>query len=360
MKRKELKEVVKAAVAEQKAAKAKQATMKPASSKAKETTEQEKDFLKALVRRDYSALRDQSQKQAQAYSEKGQVVGTNADGGFLVPETLEVDIVRRLDEVSSLRGVATVVTMDSPDYKLNIEGTEPTSYWVSEEAAITESKQTFSQVEIVAHKLAALGGFSSESLEDAVSNPSLRQFVVNQFAKSLARLENDAFVNGNGTGKPFGFRTMTPGSTAALTANITSNNIVDMYYRLDEDYRDTAAFMFNDDARKLVHKLKDLNGRYIWTNGGGIEAASPTLISRPVNSNKAIPSNVGTATDATEMWFGDWSYYMIGDYRGLRIDFGTNADDFAKDRISLRLTKRVGGKTLLPEAFTRLTDVKDF
>ena len=49
--------------------------------------------------------------------------------------------------------------------------------------------------------------------------------------------------------------------------------------------------------------------------------------------------------------------YYIGDRGTLSVDYGTQGTDFAADKISLRVTKRVAGIPILSESFAKLTGV---
>ncbi len=82
---------------------------------------------------------------------------------------------------------------------------------------------------------------------------------------ALANAEEDAFLNGNGTGKPTGLFATTGGGTIAgtLTAAIKSDDLFDLVYALKRPYRKAASFIMNDRTLASLRKLKDNNGAYI-------------------------------------------------------------------------------------------------
>lgn len=330
---------------------------KKAKSKTMENKEMDKEeknlegsFFKALAHADKSSLRDISSDIAKDYTAKGQTVGTDADGGYLVPETFEASIIQKLHELSSIRPLATVVQMTNPTHHLPTENAAPTVQYVAEEVAITESKATVGQTDLVAQSIKALGGFSSEVLEDAVSNPTFRDYVVNSFVREIGKFENAEFISGAGGASAIaGLESYTPDNTSALVAAVTSDDILDLWYSLPIQYRSSAVWVMSDTDRSLVHKLQDGNSRYLWTEGGGLEQNLPTLLGRPVF--------VSTDVTADEIHLVDLSYYVIGDYKGLRIDTGTNGTDFAQDRVSVRLVKRTGGVFTNTEAYASITNV---
>lgn len=311
----------------------------------------EKSFFKALANGDRSSLADISKDIHSDYAKKGQTVGTSADGGFLVPETFEATVVQKLHEMSTIRPAATVVQMTNSTHHIPTENAAPTVQYVAEEVAITESKATVGRSDLVAQSIKALAGFSSEVLEDAVSNPTFRDYVINSFVREIAKFENNEFITGSGAaGNIPGVESYTPGNTGAIAgANVAADDILETWYSLPVQYRASATWLMSDTDRKLVHQLKDGDSRYLWTDGGGFEANQPTLMGRPVI--------VSTDVTAGEVHLIDLSYYLIGDYKGLRVDTGTNADDFSKDRVSVRLVKRTGGLLTQTEGYASLTGV---
>lgn len=320
------------------------------SKRSKDETSQIKSWFGALASGDRSSLNSIDKEIEADLRQKGQTIGTNADGGFLVPTPLHAEIVRKMYETSSIRPFANVITMDAPTLKVNTENAAPTVQYVGEEVSITESKQTYANDTLTAFKFAGRTGFSNESLLAAASNPSIQNHVVDQFARAMTRFEDAAFIAGAGGGSAIeGIESFTPGTDTNLTAAMTANDLVNFWYSLDKNYRDNAVFLMNDTDRKAVHLLKDSNGRYYWSDGGGFENNGPTLFNRPV-----IVSNHVTA-DTIHLI--DLSYYMIGDYDQLRVSYGTNADDFAKDRTSVRMTKHSGGLLTNTAAYATLSDV---
>jgi HK97 family phage major capsid protein len=118
-----------------------------------------------------------------------------------------------------------------------------------------------------------------------------------------------------------------------------------------------STWLMTDGARKLVDELKDGNGRYLWTDPIK-EGTDGTLLGRPVVIVDEIPENLGAGTNETEIWFVYGQNYVIGDRAGMRIETGTSGDDFQRDKISMRVIRRVGGIPIIGESFTKITGVK--
>lgn len=70
--------------------------------------------------------------------------GVDADGGFLVPEEFETQIVTGLEEANIVRKIAKVITT-SAERKIPITATHSIAQWTPENAAYTESNPTFTR-----------------------------------------------------------------------------------------------------------------------------------------------------------------------------------------------------------------------
>ena len=81
-------------------------------------------------------------------------IGTDSEGGYLVPDEYEKTLVEALEEENLFRQLAKVITTSSGDKKIPVAASKGTASWVDEEGAIPESDDAFGQVSIGAYKLA--------------------------------------------------------------------------------------------------------------------------------------------------------------------------------------------------------------
>ena len=265
--------------------------------------------------------------------------GVDADGGYLVPEEYDHRLIDTLSEENIMRRLATIITT-SGEHKINIAATKPAASWIEEGGALTFGDATFSQILLDAHKLHVAIKVTEELLYDNAFN--LEGYILDQFGKALGNAEEDAFLNGDGTGKPLGLFAATGGGTVAgtLTAAIKSDDMLDLVYALKRPYRKKASFIMNDKTLSSLRKLKDNNGAYIWQPS--YQAGEPDRV-----LGYAVHTSAYAPEDAIA--FGDYKYYNIGD-RGTR-SFSELRELFAGNgMIGYVAKERVDGKLILPEA----------
>lgn len=273
--------------------------------------------------------------------------GTDSEGGYLVPDEFEHTLIEALESENIFRTLAHVIQTASGDRKIPVAASKGTASWVDEEGAIPESDDAFSQVSIGAYKLGTLIKVSNELLNDSVFN--LEQYISKEFARRIGNKEEDAFFNGDGSGKPVGIFHSTGGAqvgvTTASASAITADEVIDLFYSLGAPYRKNAVWVVNDATVKAIRKLKDGNGNYLWQPA--LTSGTPdTLLGRPVKTSAYVPT---IASGAKVIAFGDFGYYWIADRQG-RVFKKLSELYAATDQTGFVATQRVDGKLILPEA----------
>lgn len=265
--------------------------------------------------------------------------GVDADGGYLVPEEYDHRLIDVLTEENIMRGIATKITT-SGEHKINIAATKPAAAWIEEGGALSFGDATFDQKILDAHKLHVAIKITEELLYDNAFG--LENYIITEFGKALANAEEDAFLNGDGVGKPTGIFDKTKGgeSIGTLTAALKSDDVLDLIYKLKRPYRKNASFIMNDATLAQIRKLKDNNGQYLWQPS--YQVGEP---------DKILGYNIRTSafapTDAIA--FGDYKYYNIGD-RGSRSFKQLNELFAGNGMIGYVAKERVDGLLILPEA----------
>lgn len=271
--------------------------------------------------------------------------GIDANGGYLVPDEYDSRLIDGLTEENIFRKLGTTIRT-SGDHKINIAATKPAAAWIEEGGELTFGDATFAQILLDAHKLHVAVKVTDELLYDNAFN--LEGYILDQFAKALANAEEDAFLNGNGTGKPLGIFAATGGAQVGVTTagtSITADEVINLVYALKRPYRKNAAFITNDQTLSVLRKLKDGNGAYIWQPS--YQVGEPDkLLGYNIHTSAYVPT---IEAGKPVMAFGDFSYYNIGD-RGIR-SFMELKELFAgHGMVGFMAKERVDGKLVLPEA----------
>ena len=274
-------------------------------------------------------------------------VGTDSEGGYLVPDEFERTLIEALQEENIFRQLANVIMTSSGDKKIPVVAAKGSASWVDEEGVIPESDDAFGQVSIGAYKLATMIKVSEELLNDSVFN--LEQYIAKEFAKRIGSKEEEAFFVGDGIGKPTGIFNATGGGgvgvTTASASAITMDELMDLFYSLKSPYRKNAVFITNDATIKNIRKLKDGNGQYLWQPS--LTAGQPdTILNRPIKTSAYVPV---IASAAKTIAFGDFSYYWVADRQG-RAFQRLNELYAATGQVGFKATQRVDGKLILAEA----------
>lgn len=274
-------------------------------------------------------------------------IGEDSEGGYLAPDEFERTLITTLEEENIFRKLAKVIKTSSGDRKIPVVVTKGSAAWLDEGEDFEESDSVFGQTSIGAYKLGTMIKVSDELLNDSVF--SIESYIATEFARRIGAKEEEAFIVGDGDGKPTGvFHTTAGGQlgvTAASATAITADEIIDLVYSLKAPYRKNAVFIMNDATVKAVRKLKDGQGQYLWQPS--LTAGTPdTLLNRPVFTSAYAPTIAGGANTIA---FGDFGYYWIADRQGR--SFKRLNELFATSgQVGFLGSQRVDGKLILPEA----------
>lgn len=275
-----------------------------------------------------------------------------ADGGYLVDPQTSDRIQSLLLSTSSLRSIANVVQVEATSFDVIVDRSEVGSGWATEAASTTETATpVIERISIKLHELAAMPKASQRLLDDSAFD--VEGWLAEKIATRFIRAEAAAFINGDGVDKPKGILLPTKVANASwawgqigyistgAAADFATTNAVDcivnLVYALGADYRANAAFVMNSKTVGAVRKMKDADGRFMWSDG--LAANEPArLMGYPVLVSEDMP-DVGANT--YPIAFGDFrAAYTIAERPDLRI----LRDPFsAKPNVLFYANKRVGG-----------------
>ncbi|MFG1364662.1 phage major capsid protein [Xanthobacter versatilis] len=283
-------------------------------------------------------------------------VGSDPNGGYLVPTAVSARILTRVWETSPLRQLSTVETIGTDKIEIPIDDDEASAGWVGETEGRPETGtpaigvQTIPVFEIYAKPRA-----TQSMLEDASIN--IEGWLATKISDKFARIEASAFIVGNGVKKPRGILTYpaAPAGTYARgkilqvnsghATNITADGLVNMTFSLKEAYLANGSWLMKRGTVGSVALLKDAQGQYLWRPG--LEAGKPSiLLGYPVRQADDMPV-VGAG--ALPIAFGDFrAGYTVVD----RLGITTLRDPYsAKPFVEFYSRRRVGGDVTNFEAF---------
>ena len=278
--------------------------------------------------------------------------GVDSEGGYLVPDEFEHTLVDALADQNVMRGLVKVIQTTSGDRKIPVVSTHGSASWLDEGKPYVESDEAFSQVSLSAFKLGTFLKISEELLNDSAF--SVEAYLATEFARRIGAAEEEAFLVGDGKGKPTGLLAATGGAEAAVTTakatDITADELIDLHCSLRAPYRKNAVWLTNDSTVKAIRKLKDGNGQYLWQPA--LTATTPdTVLGRPIHTSVFVPE---IKAGAKSVAFGDLGYYWIADRQGR--SFKRLNELFATTgQVGFLASQRLDGKLILPEAVKVLT-----
>lgn len=274
------------------------------------------------------------------------------DGGYLVdPQTAET-VRSVLRGASSIRQIANVVNVESTSFDVLIDSTEAGAGWATETADSVETgTPTIERISIPLHELSALPKISQRLLDDSAFD--IEAWLAGRIADTFARSEASAFINGDGIDKPVGLLThpkvaeaswswgnvgyVVTGTDGGFNGSNPGDGLIDLVYALGARYRSNGTFVMNSRTAGNARKIKDVEGRFIWTDS--LASGEPArLLGYPVLICEDMP-DIGTGSYSVA--FGDFGAgYTVAERRDLRI----LRDPFsAKPHVLFYATKRVGG-----------------
>ncbi len=269
-----------------------------------------------LEKRAFAAFIKAGKEAMQAEEVRALRSSDSAAGGVTVPEGFASELLKKLNENSPIRALATVTTISTGELVLPKVTANPTAAWVAETAARPSTEPAFAQVKIDAHEAGCYVDVSQRLLEDNAVN--LEGELSTMLAAEFARLEGLAFLKGDGTGKPKGivghadFTTLANGHAT----NLSADALIRLMYSLPATYRNRAVWLANGTTIGKLRTLKDGSGNYLWRPSLA-EGSPETLLGRPIV--EAVDMD-DIAADEIPLVFGDIkAAYRVADRVGVSL-----------------------------------------
>jgi HK97 family phage major capsid protein len=297
---------------------------------------------------------------------KAMSVGSDSDGGYMVPAPTTGRIVQRIYELSPIRQIANVVSISTGELEGIADTGEADAGWVAEMGTRSDtSTPAVQKYKISAEEMYAQPKVTQKLLDDAAVD--IEGWLAMKVADKFARKEGNAFCVGDGVGKPRGFAAYTTaatgddtrtwgelehvvtGASGAFAASNPADVLFDLIGKFRPAYLQNASWVTRREVITLIRKFKEATtNAYLWQPS--LQAGQPDrLLGYPIVTAQDL-SAVGANSLST--WLGDFREgYQIVDRIGVRV----LRDPFtAKPYVRFYTTKRVGGGVVNFEAIKAL------
>jgi HK97 family phage major capsid protein len=283
-------------------------------------------------------------------------------GGFLVaPMQFMAKLIQAVDNEVFIRSMATVYTVTKSESlgapSLDTDIGDVT--WTAEIATGAEdSSLAFGKRELTPHPLARLIKVSEKLLRIAAVDP--QSIVIQRMSYKFGTVSEYAYLLGTGAAQPmgvftaaavgFGISTARDVSTGNTATAITLDGLTEALYSIKAQYHPKLVWIFHRAAIKMLRKIKDGEGQYIWqpdTTGN----APDRILGKPYKMSEYCPSTFSASQYVGII--GDFSNYWIADALDMRIQ-RLNELYAATNQIGFIGRMESDGMPVLEEAFARV------
>lgn len=282
-----------------------------------------------------------------------------AGGYTIAPEQFVADLIKAVDDQTFIRGLATVNQLTSGDSmgRPSLDADPADSDWTTELAVGDEdSTMDFGKRQLNPSPLAKYIKVSNTLLRRSAL--MIESLVRDRLAYKQGITQEKAYLTGSGSDQPLGVFTASADgistgrdvSTANTTTAFTADGLINAKYNQKGAYWPRSRWIFHRDAVKMLAKLKDGEGQYMWS--GSIVAGEPDrLLGMPALVSEYAPNTFTTGLYVGIL--GDFSNYWIAEALSIQIQ-RLNELYAATNQVGFIMRSELDGMPVLEEAFTRV------
>lgn len=274
-----------------------------------------------------------------------QSMGTGSEGGFLVPKQFGEMITAFTPEDSIVRPRATVIPAgEFPDAEISFPALDQSgdkgvysgvvTTWLAEGAEIDETGFSLREILMAPKAVAGFIPFSNKLLRNTAAASMLASLLMRQ---AIAKAQDDAFISGDGVGKPLGFKNHAS-SKAINRATANTVTYADLVNMLQSSKGDMKEWVISQSLISTILTMADASGKLIYTNG--ITGMSGTILGYPVKWSERVPAK-GSKGDVMLL---DLSYYYIKDGSGIILSASEHVK-FTQDKTLFKIVSNVDGQS---------------
>jgi HK97 family phage major capsid protein len=256
---------------------------------------------------------------------RGLTEGVFADGGALVETQYSSDLIELLYPMAVVRALgARVIPMPLGNVTIPKVQAGVTGAYQGEIGKIATQQQALGQLSLSAKKLAVLIPVSNDLIND--TSGRVNAIIVRDLGQGLSLREDLAFLRGDGQNNtPVGIRNAIPaGNVLAASSGLeASPTLAEVLNKLRAKVLGAnvsganLGWAFNADFEASLYGKLTTTGAYVYRD----EMDAGRLMGYPFKRTTQIASNYSTTL--TEVYFGDWSEFVIGETDTIRVDTST-------------------------------------
>lgn len=306
-------------------------------------------------------------------SQMGEIVAnmeesTDTKGGFLVNEDYSADFIDILRPKVVVRNMgARPIPMPDGNLTTRRKTSGTVAQYVGERVPAPATAVEVGQLKMSAKTLRALVPITNQLIRR--SSMGVQQMIRDDLVEGVARTEDQQFLRGVGSATaPAGIRSlMAAGNVFTMTGTGTLTEVDNDLGKLELAVMNanipmiTPGYIVSARTLKFLERLRDGNGNKVYP-----EIADGRLGMYPIDWTTSVPDNLGGGTNESEIYFGDFAQFQIGDTERIAIaasdvaaydDNGTIRAAFSNDETVVRLITEHDTQLRHDTAFARLDGV---
>jgi HK97 family phage major capsid protein len=254
------------------------------------------------------------------------------DGGTLVPEEMDTEIIKQITELDAMRSICRVRTINTKSIDIPVRTAIPAAVYEGEAETGTDSTSQYGNETLTPYRQTFTTPVTQDQLMNGGNGFNMEQEILSDAAESFATGEGQKFVTGTGFKEPEGFIINSVVAAAALTGTgVVSGkfNPADLILMAGElkvgynpvyvlDRKTLAAIrahrVYVDDSGTLVDGTGA--GTFLWNPS--IDSGNPAMLNgHPYVLMSSMPDE---GSSALSVAFGDFRRgYTIVDRTGMSV-----------------------------------------
>jgi HK97 family phage major capsid protein len=270
-------------------------------------------------------------------------VSSNEDGGYFVTRDMMANIADNINHISVLRNLSSVINISTEGLDIIDDEGKAGAGWTGEVDPVDETQTPkIAKRTIHTHEIYAQPKATQKLIDDAAID--IDAWLVDKISQTFSKVENFAFIHGDGNNMPRGILTYPNGKgwgqieRVVVENQLVADSLFNLLYTMDEIYSTNACFLMHRSTLQAIRMMKsELTGEYIWAPS--IAAGQPdTLLGLPVMTSNDMPAYVGGGDIIALADFKE--AYQVVDRNNMNV----LRDPFTeKPFVKFYTTKRVGG-----------------